>query len=553
MILSKGFLFLHKTNPLKIIFRLLTVIFILLIASCSNRLPKVQENNIFRYNESAGISSLDPAFSNTYENLWVVNQLFEGLVQLDNDLKVIPSIASDWTISEDGKIYTFHLRDDVYFHGNKELEKRIVTADDFIFSFQRIIDSKTASPGKWVFNKVSENGFSAPDKHTLVIRLSEIFPPFLGILTMKYCSVVSPEAVAMYGDEFRTHPVGTGPFVYHFWVEGEVLAMLQNPDYYLKDEQGNNLPYLQGISVSFNKDLSGVFLDFLKGKYDMLQGAEGNFNEELLDQGGNLRDMYASDIVFRRDPWLKTDYLGFMIDSSESENNPFLDVRVRRAINLAINRKLLSKALLNNLGTPALGGFIPEGFAAHRETDPHYIYKPGDAARLIVAAGYGLDNQLQIELNTTANYAGLAQFIQHELNQVGIDLKVNILDAGNLNENVAQSNLLFFKKSWLADYPDEENFMALFYSKNFSPDGPNYTHFSNEKADALYREALSETSRGARIAKYREMDRIIAELAPVVPLFYGQAIKYLHKNVEGLPSSPVNMLDLRRVSKSSGG
>jgi peptide/nickel transport system substrate-binding protein len=528
----------------------IALIIVLFIDSCGfpheNSIP---ENQIFSYNEAAGITSLDPAFSRTFENLWAVNQVFEGLVELDDDLNIVPLIAKHWDISEDGKTYTFYLRDDVFFHETKDFKKRKVNADDFVYSFNRIIDPETASPGKWVFNKVEPRGFMAPDKQTFVIRLKEAFPPFMGILTMKYCSVIPKEAILKYGEEFRSHPVGTGPFVFHFWEENQMLAFLKNPNYYLSDIHATELPYLEAVSVTFKKDLNAVFLEFLKGNYDILQGTEGEYLEELLDRDGFLRPVYEKNIVLDKSSWLKTDYLGFLIDPDLSADNPFLDIRVRKAINLAINRELLTSVLLHNMATPAVGGFLPEGLPAHRADYNAFSYNQAKAARLIVAAGYGLDNQLKIELNTTAPNANMAQFIQHQLALVGIDLKVNILEAGNLNEYVANSKILFFKKSWLADYPDEENFMALFYSENFCPDGPNYTHFKNREFDRLYEAALSVNDRDKRVEYYRAMDSIISVNVPVVPLYYGQAIRFLQKDVRGLPSNAINILDLRRVKK----
>lgn len=528
-----------------------TLFIIGLFSSCTPHEKHIEDIHVFSYNEAAGITSLDPAFSRTFENLWAVNQLFEGLVQLDDQMNVKPSLASSWNISDDGKIYTFYLREDVFFHEVPGFIKRPVTAEDFKYSFERLIDDKIASPGVWVFSNVMENGFSVKNDHTLIIKLKEAFPPFLGILTMKYCSVVPKEVIEHYGDDFRSNPVGTGPFVFKFWEENQLLTMIKNPDYYLKDENGESLPYLKAVSVTFKKDQNSVFLDFLKGSYDMLQGIEGTYKEELLDEDGRLREAYKNTIVLDQSPWLKTDYLGFLLDSIvDGKANPLLDIRVRKAINKAIDRNQLTKVLLRNLGFPALGGFIPEGFPSHTPFFEVYSYDPSESTLLLREAGYSAENPLTLGLNTTAAYTDLAEFIQFQLNLAGIQLNVNVLESGNLNEMVAHSNLLFFKKSWLADYPDEENFMALFYSKNFCPDGPNYTHFKSEEFDALYEESILLTDIKERALKNRKMDSLVAEGQAIVPLFYGQAVKFLQNNIDGLPSSPVNMLDLRRVRKT---
>lgn len=523
----------------------------IVIASCNGNKKHLDDQFVFRYNEAAGITSLDPAFSRTFENLWAVNQLFEGLVQLDNEMLVIPAIAKSWEISEDGLVYTFHIRNDVYFHSNSDFKKRKVVADDFKYSFERIIDEKTASPGKWVFSKVANHGFIVLDDSTLSIELKEAFPPFLGILSMKYCSVVAKEVVELYGEEFRSNPIGTGPFVFKFWEESQVLSMVKNPDYYEQDEEGIDLPYLKAVSITFRKDQNAVFLDFLKGSYDMLQGIEGNYKEELLDENGVLRTAYENKVILDRASWLKTDYLGFLLDSIvDGESNPFSNSEIRLAVNHAIDRKLMTKVLLRNLGSPATGGFIPKGFQSHTQSFKNYQYDPGLSMSILKKNGYTSETPLLIELNTTAAYTALAEFIQHQLSLVGIKLAVNVLEAGNLNELVAQSKLLFFKKSWLADYPDEENFMALFYADNFCPDGPNYTHYKSDYFDSLYEASIVAVKREERMQLYQKMDSLVAAEQAIVPLFYGQAIKFLKPNVEGLPSSPVNMLDLRRVRKS---
>ncbi|RLD25161.1 MAG: ABC transporter substrate-binding protein, partial [Bacteroidetes bacterium] len=371
-----------------------------------------------------------------------------------------------------------------------------------------------------------------------------------GVLSMKYCSVLPKEAIDKYGVDFRSNPVGTGPFAFHYWEETQMLAFLKNEHYYLKDKQGLQLPYLGAVSITFKKDLNSVFLDFMKGNYDILQGTEGEYIVELLDNGGYLRSAYSDDIILEKSPWLKTDYLGFLIDPDKQKDSPLADVRVRKAISMAIDRKLLTKTLLHNMAEPALGGFLPKGFKAYQSESDNNSFDRGQAARLIVEAGYGLDNQLLIELNCTDANADMAQFIQHQLNLVGIELKINILDAGNLSENIDNSKILFFKESWLADYPDEENFMSLFYSQNFSPEGPNSTHFKNIDLDLNYEKALSVKDSEYRVKLYREMDSIVSANVPVVPLYYGQAVKFLHKNLMGMQTNAVNMLDLRRVKKT---
>ena len=130
-----------------------------LLSSCADNALTNKDHLVFRYNEHANINTLDPAFSRTLQDTWVSNQLFNGLVQMDNDLNIVPSIAKNWTISEDGLSYSFSLRNDVYFHKHELFGKdstRVVVADDFEYSFNRLRDEKIAAPGNWVLKKVND-------------------------------------------------------------------------------------------------------------------------------------------------------------------------------------------------------------------------------------------------------------------------------------------------------------------------------------------------------------------------------------------------------------
>jgi len=202
------------------------------------------KKTIFNINLNEGLSSLDPAFARNQNSLWMVNQVFNGLVQIDDSLKIRPCIAKSWNISADGKLYTFHLRNDVYFHDDPLFKNGIgrkAVAADFVYSFSRLIDPKVASSGSWIFSdKVDgKKAFTVVDDTTLQIKLKQPFPPLLSMLTAQYCSVVPREVVDHCGKDFRAHPVGTGPFKFKYWKEGEVMVLLKNEKYWEKDKDGS--------------------------------------------------------------------------------------------------------------------------------------------------------------------------------------------------------------------------------------------------------------------------------------------------------------------------
>ncbi len=530
--------------------------------SCTNKTEnKNSSKKVFRYNESAGISSLDPAFAKDLSNIWAVNQLFNGLVQLNDSLIVKPCIAKNWSISTDGLIYKFNLRNDVFFHDHflfKNGKGRKVIANDFVYSFNRIIDPKIASPGAWIFNNVNiittNNlfNFKSLNDSTFIIALSKPFPPFLSLLAMQYCSVVPKEVVDYYQKDFRKHPVGTGPFYFKMWKEGVKLVMLKNPKYFefIKDQR---LPFLDAVAITFIVDKQSAFLEFLKGNLDFISGLDPGYKDELLSKSGKLRDKYKNKINLITQPYMNTEYLGILMDSTNPiiKNNPLKIKAIRQAINFGFDRIKMIRYLRNNIGVPGIYGIIPTGMPSFDSSEVIYDYQPDKALKLLSDAGYPNGAGLpEITLSTNSSYLDLCEFIQHQLSEIGIKIKIDVNPPATLREIIAKSKTPFFRASWIADYPDAENYLALFYSKNFSPQGPNYTHFSNIEYDGLYEKSLSEINDSVRYSYYKKMNLLIMNEAPVVILYYDQVLRFVQKNINGLGSNPMNLIHLKFVKKS---
>lgn len=368
---------------------------------------------------------------------------------------------------------------------------------------------------------------------------------------MKYCSVIPKEAVDYYGEDFRENPVGTGPFKFNFWIENTRLVLLRNDQYFESDQDGNPLPYLDAVSVSFIPDKGAAYLDLLKGNFDFMSGLHSSYSDELLSPEGELNTIYANDLRLQRTPFLKTDYLGFLVDQDRAPESVWINPDLRRAVNYAIDRKAMVKYLRRNIYTPATGGFIPKGMPGY-DAEAGYSFEPDSVKAILTRAGHPNGDELPVlTLSATADYADICEYVQHQLGTFGIRCKVDVVPASVHRELSARGELEFFRKSWLADYPDDENFMALFYSKNFVPNGPNYTRYSNLKADMLYEEALSTTDPLKRKLAYRSMDSLVMRDAPIVPLYYDVVVRFVSKSVSGLDNNPMNMLDLRRVKIES--
>jgi ABC-type transport system substrate-binding protein len=534
----------------------IAVISVFALSGCGRGKPDVTDASIFCYNEPSNITSLDPAYARSMANIWAVNQLFNGLVQLDDSLNVKPCIAKSWTISEDGTTYTFLLRDDVYFHEDESIASgRTVVAGDFVYSFSRILDPSAASPGTWIFQNVRRDGdipaFFALNDSVFVIELKEVFPPFIGLLAMQYCSVVPREAVEKYGQDFRKKPVGTGPFMFKYWKENVKLVMVKNPLYFETDDEGNPLPHLDAVNITFIVDRQTAFLDFLRGNIHMISGIDATYKDALLDKTGKLKPAYEQDMYLQTEPFLNTEYLGFQLNQETrgGKNQVFSDVRIRQAVNYCFDREKMIRYMRNNMGVPGIYGFVPPympGFNQHVQYGYHY--DPEKASLLLSEAGFPGGKGLgPITLTTTANYLDLCQYIQHEAGKVGMDIKIDVAPPATLREMNAKGDVGFFRASWIADYPDAENYLSLFSSRNFAPEGPNYTRFSLSEYDVLFDKAVNTLDDTARFAMYRRLDSIAMSHAPVVVLYYDKVVRFLRKEVSGLSSNPMNLLTLKNV------
>ncbi len=525
---------------------------LILLYACGER--RGSGKMVFRYNQEGGIPTLDPAFAKNQAIVWAVRQVFNTLVETDSQLNIRPSLAKSWEVSPDRRGYTFHLRTDVFFHDHALFpggKGRKMTAADVAYSFKRLMDPATASSGAWVFNgKVNpETGFTAVDDSTFRLTLSQPFQPVMGILSMQYCSVVPKEIVAHYGKDFRKHPVGTGPFQFFFWDEGQGLVLHKNPRYHETDASGKRLPYLDAVQISFVDSKGTEFLLFRQGQLSFINEIDATFKDEVITRQGTLKKEWEGKIVMMKTPYLNTEYFGIVMDESKPgvKNSPLHDVRVRKAVNYGFDRVKMITYLRNNKGIPATSGFVPAGLPSFDTAAVRgYYYDPVRARKLLAEAGYPNGKGMPgITLVSIPLYADLADYAARQLQELGIKVQVEVMQRGPLIDMVAKSAVPFFRASWIADYPDAESFLAMFYSKNPAP--PNYTRYNNPAYDQLYERALAETNDSLRYKLYQEMDRMIVADAPVIPVFYDMVMRFRQPNVLGLSSDGLNTLELRRV------
>lgn len=530
----------------------------LLFSSCGHDNASSRKT-VFNINLDEGLTSLDPAFCRNQNTIWMDNQLYNGLVQIDDNLKVRPAIAKSWDISPDGLQYTFHLRNDVYFHDDPLFKGgvgRKALASDFVYSFSRLLDPKIASSGSWIFSdKVTtcSEAFTAPNDTTFRIQLKQPFPPLLTLLTSQIASVIPREVAEHYGKDFRNHPIGTGPFKFKYWKEGEVMVFLKNDKYWEKDKDGSPLPHLDAIRATFIGDKQTAFMEFVTGKIDFLNDIDGSYRDDILTKSGKVTQKYKGKFILNTAPYLNTTYLGMLVDTTLPivKQCPLKMLKIRQAVNYAIDKQKMIKYLRNSMATPGDAGFIPAGMPGFDDKIVKgYTYNPEKARALLAEAGYPDGKNLpEIVLTTTIGYRDLIEYVQGQLEQVGIPTRIEIVQSASLRELVAKNGVNFFYGSWIADYPDGENYLSLFYSKNKIPWGPNYTGFSNKEFDRLFEQCYHEPDDQKRYALYRQMDNIVMQNAPVVILYYDKLVNLYQDNITGISKNPLNLLVLKRIRK----
>ncbi len=559
-------------------YRLLVLLSVLVFVSCKRDIGP-DTSQLFCYNEANGISSLDPALASYQAAGWAGTQLFNSLVDLDTALVPQPCLAQSWEIADSGCTWTFHLRTDVSFHTDPcfgSRGTRRMKAEDVRYSIERIIHAKSKSPGLWVFRRrivgaddfyrASQqgqekhcSGIKVLDDSTLQFRLVSAYAPFLQLLCMPYAWVVPREAIEFYGQDFGRHPVGTGPFCFDHWTTDVELLLKKNTTYFRFDSAGQRLPYVQGVRISFIKDSKTEFLEFRSGNVDVLSSIDPSIAPAVVDEGGTLREAFRQYQI-QQACAQSVEYYGILLDTTIGAGHQSMLARsryLRQALNYAIDRERIVRYVLNGKGKAATHGVLPPGLPGFDESTRGYDYDPERARQLLAKAGFPAGKGLPVltlQMGNSARTVSVAEAIQQMWKEIGVQLEIKQVDFPQHLEMVSSSKLQLWRTSWIGDYPDPENFLALFYSGFHSPNGPNTTHYKSTVADSLYTLALSPLlSSEQRFALYRQMERMIIEESPWIFLYYSRIERLLQPSIHGLSLDGADRLVLETVRKSTTG
>jgi oligopeptide transport system substrate-binding protein len=463
-------------------------------------------------------TTLDPAFVSDIYSRTVVRQIVDGLVQFDAHLNPIPAIAEFWEASRDGLTWTFTLRRGVKFHHGRE-----VTAEDFVYSFTRLLDSKKPSPPSEYFRRIegandfmdgkaaSVRGLKAVDRYTLQIVLEEPFAPSLTVLGLANAAVVPKEEVERLGNNFARAPVGTGPFKFVRWEPGKEIVLDANRDHY------EGRPFLDTIVFRIGGTFEKVFAQFLAG----------NLEEAMIPSGKT--EEVLNDPQYRRYQLLRRPMLGLLYIGFNSQIKPFDDKRVRQAFNYAVNKEEIVREI-TKMGSLPGNGTLPPGMPGHDPDLKGYYYNPSKGKRLLAEAGYpdgaGFPVvQLWAFSKAESTKAELAAY-QEYLAELGVKVEIHFApDWPVYKQMLQQGKLSMFRVAWYADIPDPDNF---FFPLLHSAGKPNYMFYRNPRVDRLLEEARAETDYAQRVKLYREAERIVMDDAPWITQ-HNHIFEYLYQ------------------------
>ncbi|MGQ9525695.1 MAG: peptide ABC transporter substrate-binding protein, partial [Armatimonadota bacterium] len=500
-----------------------TWIAVLAAAVCSGCGPAKKDGQVLRIPLLVEPTTMDPARVEDGPTIEVLMHIYDGLVQWNEKNQIVPAIAKSWTLSSDGRTYTFRLRDDVRFHTGRR-----VTAHDFVFSINRALSPSTASTVAGTYLNDIEgaadvlsgkartaSGVRALNDHTLEIRVTRPRAYFLAKLTYPTAYVVDRECVTS-GPRWTERPVGTGPFRLARWEHNSLVVLEANPDYY------RGKPKLQRIERPIVLRATTRHAMYENGELHMTDVTMGDYDRD------------------RRDPVLRLQMrvldrpAVFYFALNQRAYPPFRDRRVRQAFAYALDKPALVRLALKGLNLPA-NGILPPGVPGH---DPNFVglrYNPAKARALMAEAGYpggkGLPELTLTFREQMADLRRLAEAAAEMYRQnLGVNVKLREMEWGVFLQERNRGTLPFYLLRWMADYLDPQNFLSLMLHTN-APE--NVIGYSNPEFDRLCDEADGLMDQEKRLRLYRRAEEIAVSDAPWIPLFYQRDGELWKPSVKG--------------------
>lgn len=497
-----------------------------------------------------------------------MSQVYEGLMRHDPvTKKIVPALAKSYSVSPDGKTYTFHLRKGVYFHDDPAFENhqgREVKAEDIVFCFTKLCEK---SPHNQLYAFVIdlikgarehyESGESGPvegvralDEYTVQFELEYPAATFLSVLTHP-CGWIFPRELYTYENAIDSWCIGTGPFEARTIKMNEVVILERNKNYWRKDKYGNQLPYLDAVRCNYVDGKTKQVKLLKNGSLDLILEVPFDKVKELKHNAEMNPDEVNYEIISV--PGLRVEYYAF-----QNRSDLFSNELARKAINYAINRQFLVDSIFLGYATPATHGFVPPAMAGYPiDSVKGYTYQPMKAKALFAKAGYENGKGfpvLTLQLNDGSNAAiEVAAAVQDMLSDcLNITTEIAVLPRNRHYDAVESGTVNFWRDGWIGDYADPENFLRLFYGKLVPADSVrssylNTMRFIDPEFDKYFEQSLQELDPDERMSDYWHADQEIINRAAVVPLYYEDWLWLANENVNNLEATAIGILDLSRV------
>lgn len=478
-------------------------------------------------------ANLDPARGVDVNEANVQAKIFDGLVRYDEQMKLVSALAESWTVTSDGKEYIFKLREDVHFHNGQKL-----TAADVVFSLDRVLDPAVASPRTWVLEKVEGaaermkgasakvTGITQLDEYRVSIKLVSPFAPFMSLLTMPACYILPHQSSAAITDKsFFEKPVGTGPFKIVERVRDSYIRLVANQAYV------GVKPHLAEIELRIIPENMKAEMEFESGNLDLLQLYPSNYQRFRADPDHKTR---IHDV-----PAMNVFYVGF-----NNQMPPFDDARVRKALNLLIDRQKIIDAVYQGRAVAAKGS-IPPGILGYNKEAVGYGYNPEEGLRLLKEAGYTRKNPLSFDIYQKSAQAAfeITRLIQGELKKHNVNVNLKPMEWSALKDSINKGEAPAFYLSWFGDYPDGENFLyPLFHSNNWGSGG-NRARFKNSEIDRMIEEAVKIQDADMRAEAYDRINRRVYDQAPWLYLWHCSESYLTSPRVSNIDFSPLFFCD----------
>lgn len=524
----------------------------------------------FKFMSSERVNNLFPVSSVDIYSQRLNAQIYESLLKLDvSSMKIVPSIAESFEMSEDGKTYTFKIRKGVRFHEDEcfQGKPREVTAKDVKYALEFACSGLAFNKMSYLlvnrivgaaeFYQKSErnlpksgvSGIKVLNKRTVQITLDDPFIGFDKILAHTNLGIFPKEAFEKYGDAITKNPVGTGPFMLDVLNENGV-TLKRNNYYWRKDNFGNQLPFLDKIVMTYVKDKKSEILAFRKKEIDLVLEVPVDYIDNIL---GTLREAQNGENVKHKvisTASMSINYVAFNCESVEFKNPA-----VRKAFNMAINRNEIVEKWLLGEGWAANNGFVPSMDNFTNGKIIGYPYNAVKAQLLLAQAGFPkgkgfpvLDFYVNAIKGSSVHKMciGIAQQLQQNLN---IRLKIKLCSLEEREKAIASGKAKIWRSGWLADYSDPENFLSLFYSgKNLTNSAQvNNFRFRSKVYDALFEAALKELNEQDRNNLLATCDQMIIDEAPVMPIMTDDFMVIINTRIRDFKTNSMENLDFSEL------